>query len=64
MWENGEDIQSGNLNCGRLFYANVADTPERRVNPKFRNSGVRSGINGNYKIASCEGRSAGNDHGA
>ena len=22
------------------------------------------GINGNYKIASCEGRSAGNDHGA
>ena len=39
----GEDIQSGNLNCGRLFYANVADTPERRVNPKFRNSGARCG---------------------
>ena len=41
IWKS-EDIQSGNLNCGRLFYANVADTPERRVDPKFRNSGVRS----------------------
>ena len=43
----------------------VADTPDLRVNPnKLHNSGVRSAGYGNYKIASCEGRSGGNGHGA
>ena len=59
------DSKSEHLQVHRWLFATVVDTPELRVNPnKFRNSGVRSAGYGNYKIASCEGRSAGNDHGA
>ena len=36
----GEDIQSGKLICGRSCLCDSCHTPERRVNPKFRNTGL------------------------